>query len=76
MDTDKDRMITAYRNHVMPIGLGVDPKKLWQSYMEKVQVHPMAWVGQCIFFQKNTDSMVAMELLEVDPFRSWYGLWR
>lgn len=28
MDTEKDRMITAYRNHVMPIGLGVDPKKV------------------------------------------------
>ena len=27
MDLSKDRMITAYRNHVMPIGLGVDPKK-------------------------------------------------
>ena len=32
MDTSKDRMITAYRNHVMPIGLGVDPKRI------------MAWV--------------------------------
>lgn len=28
MDTTKDRMITAYRNHVMPIGMGVDPKKV------------------------------------------------
>ena len=28
MDLDKDRMITAYRNHVMPIGMGVDPKKV------------------------------------------------
>ncbi len=28
MDIEKDRMITAYRNHVMPIGLGVDPKKV------------------------------------------------
>ena len=28
MDTDKDRMITAYRNHVQPIGLGVDPKRV------------------------------------------------
>ena len=28
MDTEKDRMITAYRNHVKPIGLGVDPKRV------------------------------------------------
>lgn len=28
MDLKKDRMITAYRNHVQPIGLGVDPKKV------------------------------------------------
>ena len=25
---EKDKMITAYRNHVMPIGMGVDPKKV------------------------------------------------
>ncbi|MGB0777330.1 MAG: pyruvate dehydrogenase (acetyl-transferring) E1 component subunit alpha [Flavobacteriaceae bacterium] len=28
MDTSKDKMITAYRNHVQPIGLGVDPKRV------------------------------------------------
>lgn len=28
MDLSKDRMITAYRNHVHPIGLGVDPRKV------------------------------------------------
>lgn len=26
MDTEKDRYITSYRNHVQPIGLGLDPK--------------------------------------------------
>jgi len=26
MDTEKDRFITSYRNHVQPIGLGLDPK--------------------------------------------------
>jgi pyruvate dehydrogenase E1 component alpha subunit len=35
---DKDRMITAYRNHVQPIGMGVDPKRvmaeLWKSYQD------------------------------------------
>lgn len=28
MDLTKDRMITAYRNHVQPIGMGVDPKRV------------------------------------------------
>jgi pyruvate dehydrogenase E1 component alpha subunit len=28
MDLTKDRMITAYRNHVQPIGMGVDPNKV------------------------------------------------
>ena len=28
MEIGKDRMITAYRNHVQPIGLGVDPRKV------------------------------------------------
>ena len=28
MQIGKDRMITAYRNHVQPIGLGVDPRKV------------------------------------------------
>jgi pyruvate dehydrogenase E1 component alpha subunit len=27
MDLTKDKMITAYRNHVQPIGMGVDPKR-------------------------------------------------
>lgn len=28
MDLTKDRMITAYRNHVQPIGMGVDPRRV------------------------------------------------
>ena len=28
MEIGKDRMITAYRNHVQPIGLGVDPRRV------------------------------------------------
>jgi len=34
MDSD-DRMITAYRNHVQPIGLGLDPKKVMAELMGK-----------------------------------------
>jgi pyruvate dehydrogenase E1 component alpha subunit len=28
MDLEKDKMITAYRNHVQPIGMGVDPRRV------------------------------------------------
>ena len=41
MDTDKDRMITAYRNHVCQLVWELILKKLWQSFMEKELVHQM-----------------------------------
>ena len=31
-----DKMITAYRNHVQPIGLGVDPRKIMAELLGKV----------------------------------------
>ncbi len=36
MDLTKDRMITAYRNHVQPIGMGVDPRKVMAELYGKV----------------------------------------
>jgi pyruvate dehydrogenase E1 component alpha subunit len=36
MDLTKDRMITAYRNHVQPIGMGVDPKRVMAELLGKV----------------------------------------
>lgn len=35
MDLSKDKMITAYRNHVQPIGLGVDPKRIMAELLGK-----------------------------------------
>tara|TARA_B100000941_G_C28504450_1_gene556383 strand:- start:1526 stop:2527 length:1002 start_codon:yes stop_codon:yes gene_type:complete len=35
MEIGKDRMITAYRNHVQPIGLGVDPRKVMAELFGK-----------------------------------------
>jgi pyruvate dehydrogenase E1 component alpha subunit len=37
MDLTKDRMITAYRNHVQPIGMGVDPKRVMAELLEKLR---------------------------------------
>jgi pyruvate dehydrogenase E1 component alpha subunit len=36
MELGKDKMITAYRNHVQPIGMGVDPKKVMAELLGKV----------------------------------------
>lgn len=35
MDPSKDKMITAYRNHVQPIGMGVDPKRIMAELLGK-----------------------------------------
>ncbi len=35
MDLTKDKMITAYRNHVQPIGMGVDPKRVMAELFGK-----------------------------------------
>ena len=38
MDLTKDAMITAYRCHVHPMAMGVDPKKIiWQNCVVKLQ---------------------------------------
>lgn len=36
MDLTKDRMITAYRNHVQPIGMGVEPKYVMAELLGKM----------------------------------------
>lgn len=35
MDLSKDKMITAYRNHVQPIGMGVDPRRVMAELFGK-----------------------------------------
>jgi pyruvate dehydrogenase E1 component alpha subunit len=46
-------MITAYRNHVQPIGMGVDPKRVMAELLGKVTGTSKVWVVLCIFFQKS-----------------------
>jgi pyruvate dehydrogenase E1 component alpha subunit len=36
MEKGEDKMITAYRNHVQPIGLGEDPKRIMAEMLGKV----------------------------------------
>ena len=53
MDLDKDRMITAYRNHVQPIGMGVDPKKVMAELYGKVTGTSRGMGGSMHIFNKE-----------------------
>ena len=48
-----DKMITAYRNHVQPIGLGVDPKRVMAELMGKVDGTSRGKGGSMHIFSKE-----------------------
>jgi pyruvate dehydrogenase E1 component alpha subunit len=48
-----DKMITAYRNHVQPIGLGVDPKRIMAELMGKVTGTSKGKGGSMHMFSKE-----------------------
>jgi len=48
-----DRMITAYRNHVQPIGLGVDPRKVMAELMGRVDGTSRGKGGSMHIFSKE-----------------------
>ncbi|WP_029037089.1 pyruvate dehydrogenase (acetyl-transferring) E1 component subunit alpha [Salinimicrobium xinjiangense] len=53
MDLSKDKMITAYRNHVQPIGMGVDPKKVMAELYGKKTGTSMGMGGSMHIFSKE-----------------------
>ncbi|MBT8319313.1 MAG: pyruvate dehydrogenase (acetyl-transferring) E1 component subunit alpha, partial [Gramella sp.] len=53
MDLEKDRMITAYRNHVQPIGMGVDPKRVMAELYGKKTGTSMGLGGSMHIFAKE-----------------------
>ena len=53
MDLSKDKMITAYRNHVQPIGMGVDPKRVMAELYGKVTGTSMGLGGSMHIFSKS-----------------------
>ncbi len=53
MDLTKDRMITAYRNHVQPIGMGVDPKKVMAELYGKATGTSHGLGGSMHIFSKE-----------------------
>lgn len=48
-----DKMITAYRNHVQPIGMGVDPRKIMAELMGKVTGTSQGKGGSMHMFSKE-----------------------
>ena len=53
MDLTKDKMITAYRNHVQPIGMGVDPKKVMAELLGKATGTSQGLGGSMHIFSKE-----------------------
>ncbi|MFM1877690.1 MAG: hypothetical protein RLZZ241_556 [Bacteroidota bacterium] len=53
IDPSKDRMITAYRNHVQPIGLGVDPRRVMAELFGKVTGTSKGMGGSMHIFSKE-----------------------
>lgn len=53
MDLSKDKMITAYRNHVQPIAMGVDPRKVMAELYGKVTGTSKGMGGSMHIFSKE-----------------------
>ena len=53
MDLSKDKMITAYRNHVQPIGMGVDPKRVMAELYGKATGTSHGLGGSMHIFSKE-----------------------
>lgn len=53
MEIGKDRMVTAYRNHVQPIGMGVDPKKVMAELYGKATGTSQGLGGSMHIFSKE-----------------------
>ncbi|TVZ55766.1 pyruvate dehydrogenase E1 component alpha subunit [Lutibacter sp. Hel_I_33_5] len=53
MDLTKDKMITAYRNHVQPIGMGEDPKRVMAELYGKVTGTSQGMGGSMHIFSKE-----------------------
>ncbi len=53
LDKKKDRMITSYRNHVQPIALGLDPKKVMAELYGKKTGSSLGLGGSMHIFSKE-----------------------
>ncbi len=53
MDVKKDRMITAYRCHILPMAMGVDPKRIMAEFFGKVDGTSHGMGGSMHIFSKE-----------------------
>lgn len=53
IDVKKDKLITAYRNHVQPIGMGVDPRKVMAELYGKATGTSQGLGGSMHIFSKE-----------------------
>lgn len=53
MDLSKDKMITAYRNHVQPIGMGEDPRRVMAELLGKATGTSQGLGGSMHIFSKK-----------------------
>jgi len=53
IDLSKDKMITAYRNHVQPIGMGVDPRRVMAELLGKATGTSQGLGGSMHIFSKE-----------------------
>ena len=53
MNLEKDKMITAYRNHVQPIGMGVDPRRVMAELYGKATGTSKGLGGSMHIFSKE-----------------------
>ncbi len=53
MDLSKDKMITGYRNHVQPIGMGVDPRRVMAELYGKATGTSQGLGGSMHIFSKE-----------------------
>ncbi len=53
MDLSKDHMITAYRCHILPISMGVDPKKIMAELLGKKSGTSLGLGGSMHIFSKK-----------------------
>ncbi|WP_185850930.1 pyruvate dehydrogenase (acetyl-transferring) E1 component subunit alpha [Blattabacterium cuenoti] len=53
MDMSKDKIITAYRCHILPISMGVDPKKVMAELLGKVTGTSYGMGGSMHIFSKK-----------------------
>ena len=56
MDLSKDKMITAYRNHVQPIGMGVDPRRVMAELYGKATGTSQGLGGSMAFGDKYNET--------------------